>query len=98
MSKEIIYRPVISDKAEKGAEKLNKYTFLVNRRVNKIEIKKAIEKTFNVEVVNVNTLVMPAKAKSRFTKKGLVRGKTKVRKKAIITVAEGDVIDFYEEI
>ena len=82
MSKQIIYQPFITEKAEKGAEHLNKYSFWVNRSANKLEIKQAVEELFNVQVESVNTCTMPAKAKSRYTKAGFVKGKSRVKKKA----------------
>lgn len=96
MAKQIIFKPFITEKAEKNTEKLNQYTFLVNRNANKLEIKQAVEEMFGVQVESVNTCIMPAKSKSRFTKAGFVKGKTNVRKKAIVTVAQDDMIDFYE--
>lgn len=96
MAKQIIYQPIITEKAEKNTEKLNTYSFWVNRNANKLEIKQAVEEMFGVEVAKVNTCVMPAKAKSRFTKAGFVKGKTNVRKKAFVTISGDDVIDFYD--
>jgi len=96
MAKQIIFKPFVTEKAEKKSESLNQYTFLVNKNANKLEIKKAVEDMFGVQVESVNTCIMPARAKSRFTKAGFVKGKTNVRKKAMVKVAEGDVIDFYE--
>ena len=96
MSKQIIYQPIVTEKAEKAAESLNRYSFWVNKNANKLEIKKAVEEMFGVQVQKVNTCVMPATAKSRFTKAGFVKGKTKVRKKAFVTVSDEDLIDFYE--
>ena len=80
------------------SEKENKACFVVHRRANKIEIKNAIEKTYNVSVVSVNTAVMPGKAKSRNTKSGVVKGSTSSFKKAIVKLAEGETLDLYGEM
>ena len=95
---EIIIKPVVSEKMTDQSEKLNRYGFVVNHAANKIEIKKAVEKAYGVSVESINTMVYGGKSKSRFTKAGLIQGKTNRYKKAIITVADGDVIDFYSNI
>lgn len=95
---EIIVKPVVSEKMTDQSEKLNRYGFVVNHAANKIQIKKAVEDTYGVTVEAVNTMNYAGKSKSRFTKAGLIKGKTNKYKKAIITVAEGDVIDFYSNI
>jgi large subunit ribosomal protein L23 len=94
----IIVKPVVSEKMTDQTEKLNRYGFLVNHEANKIQIKKAVESAYGVSVESVNTMNYAGKAKSRFTKAGLIKGRTNKYKKAIITVAEGDVIDFYSNI
>ena len=94
----ILIKPVVSEKMTEQSEKLNRYGFVVNPAANKIEIKKAVEKAYGVSVESVNTMVYGGKSKSRFTKAGLIQGKTNKFKKAIITVADGDVIDFYSNI
>jgi len=78
--------------------KLNRYGFVVNHAANKIQIKKAIESTYSVSVKSINTINYAGKSKSKFTKAGLINGKTSRYKKAIITVSDGDVIDFYSSI
>ena len=78
--------------------KLNRYGFIVDKRANKLEIKKAVEEMYDVRVDAVNTLNHGGKAKSRNTKTGIIYGKTGSFKKAIITLAEGDNIDFYSNI
>ena len=95
---EILIKPVVSEKMTGQSEDLNRYGFVVNHAANKIEIKKAIEKAYGVSVESVNTMIYGGKSKSRFTKAGLIQGKTNKFKKAIITVADGDVIDFYSNI
>ncbi len=95
---ETIIKPVITEKMTGLGEKLNRYAFIVHRKANKIEIKKAIEDLYGVEVVSVNTMNHPGKAKSRFTKSGMITGRTNATKKAIVTLAEGETIDFYSNI
>jgi len=98
MAKQIIIKPLITEKADKLSEGLNKYTFLVNKGANKLEIKKAIKDWFNVEAASVNTVIMPSKSKVRNTKTGIQRGQKASYKKAIVTLEEGDEIDFFGEI
>ena len=95
---DILIRPVLSEKVNKLTEKFNRYTFIVNRKANKLEIKKAVEEFYGIQVQDVNTLVMPSKAKSRNTKAGVVSGRKPAKKKAIVTVAEGETIDLYGNI
>ncbi len=95
---EIIIKPVVSEKMTDQSEKLNRYGFIVDHAANKIQIKKAIEKAYGVAVESVNTMNYAGKTKTRNTKAGLIKGKTNKFKKAIITIAEGDVIDFYSNI
>jgi large subunit ribosomal protein L23 len=94
----IIVKPVVSEKMTDQTEKLNRYGFLVDHAANKIQIKKAVESAYGVSVESVNTMNYAGKAKSRFTKAGLIKGRTNKYKKAIITVVDGDVIDFYSNI
>ena len=76
----------------------NRYGFIVDHRANKIEIKKAVEQFYNVKVLDVNTMNYAGKVKSRYTKAGFLTGRTKAFKKAIVTLAPGDAIDFYSSI
>jgi|TARA_B100000809_G_scaffold28822_1_gene25022 large subunit ribosomal protein L23 len=94
----ILVKPVVSEKMTDLSEKLNRYGFVVSVTANKIEIKKAVEKAYGVSVESVNTMNYGGKTKTRNTKAGLIVGKTNKFKKAIITVADGDVIDFYSNI
>ena len=94
----IIVKPIVTEKMTKLGEKLNRYGFKVQRDANKIEIKKAVEALYNVTVTEVNTMVVAPKMKSRFTKSGVISGKASAYKKAIVTVKEGDQIDFYSNI
>ena len=94
----IIIKPIVTEKANGLTEKLNRFSFRVERGANKIEIKKAVEETYGVTVVSVNTAVMPGKKKSRFTKGGTINGKTSAYKKAVVALKKGDNIDFYSNI
>jgi len=98
MAKKILIKPVITEKTEQLSEKLNQVTFVVARRSNKIEIRKAIETLYSVSVESVNTMVMPARQKNRNTRAGLIKGRVSSYKKAIVTLAEGEEIDFYGDI
>lgn len=79
-------------------EKLNRYGFIVDNKANKIEIKKAVEELYGVTVADVNTMRYAGKKKARYTKAGLLVGKTNSFKKAIVTLKNGDKIDFYSNI
>lgn len=91
-------KPIVTEKATSLTEKLNKYTFRVSPEANKYQIKALVESLYGVKVVSVNTMVVRGKNKSRYTKSGLLRGKTTSYKKAIVTIAEGETIDFYSNI
>ena len=95
---EIMITPIITERATKLTEKLNRYTFRVSPEANKYQIKDLVEKMYGVKVLNVNTAVVRGKNKSRWTKSGLLRGKTNRWKKAYITIANDQVIDFYSDI
>lgn len=96
MSKQILIKPVISEKSGKlSSGKLNQYVFVVERRANKVEIAKAVKEMFNVEALAVNTMVMPAKNRTRMTRAGMIRGSVSSFKKAVVTLAEGDSINLY---
>ena len=95
---DVLIKPILSEKANKQSEKMNRYTFVVDRKANKLEIKKAVEEFYGIQVADVNTLVMPSKAKSRNTKSGIVSGRKGAKKKAIVTVAEGETIDLYGNV
>ena len=98
MSQNILIKPIISEKAEMLSDVSNQYSFIVNQKANKIEVRKAIEELYSVNVASVNTMVMPAKAKNRNTRSGLIKGRVSSYKKAIVTLAEGEEIDFYGDI
>ena len=82
----------------KLTDKFNRYGFRVKKDANKLQIKDAVEKMYNVTVVKVNTMNYGGKKKSRYTKSGLLEGKTSAYKKALVTLKEGDTIDFYSNI
>jgi len=95
---EILVKPLVTEKMTDQSERFNRYGFVVDRRASKPEIKKAIESLYDVTVESVNTMVYGGKAKSRYTKGGVITGKTAAFKKAIVTLVEGDSIDFYSNI
>lgn len=98
MGKLVLIKPVLTEKAERLSEKRQQYTFIVDRKVNKLEIKKAVEAMYNVNVESVNTAVIPGKIKSRNTKTGIVRGRKPAYKKAFVTLIKGEEIDLYGNI
>ena len=93
----VLVKPLVTEKMSALNEK-GKYGFVVSRGANKVEIKKEVEKMYGVTVESVNTMNYLGKSKSRFTKSRVITGRSSSFKKAIVTVAEGDVIDFYSEI
>jgi len=93
----VLIKPLITEKASALNEK-GKYGFIVEKKANKVEIRKEIEKMYGVTVQDVNTMIYQGRAKSRYTKSRVVSGRTPSFKKAIVTVADGDVIDFYSGI
>ncbi|KAB1066241.1 50S ribosomal protein L23 [Salibacter halophilus] len=94
----ILLKPIITEKMTNESELRNKYAFKVQREANKIEIKDAVEDAYGVTVESVNTMVHPGKRKTRYTKTGIIDGNTGTYKKAVVTVKDGDVIDFYSNI
>ena len=94
----VLIKPLITEKMTELSEKRNQYGFVVDRGANKVEIRKAIEDQYNVTVTNVNTMVYAGKNKKRYTKSAILDGRTNHFKKALVTVADGDVIDFYANI
>lgn len=95
---EILKKPILTEKVTTLGEKFNRYAFVVDKKANKIQIKNAVEAMYNVSVVAVNTMITPGKVKVRGTKKGFVSGTTGKMKKAIVSLAEGNTIDFYNNI
>lgn len=93
---DVLIAPILTEKVNGQMEKSSRYTFEVAKRANKLEVKKAIEEFYGVKVEDVNTIIVPAKNKSRFTKAGVLRGRKSGYKKAVITLAEGDSIDLFQ--
>lgn len=94
---DILIKPIVTEKVNALTDK-GVYGFVVDKTANKVEIKKEIEKKYSVNVESVNTLITASKSKSKFTKKGFTQGRSKQIKKAFVTVAKGEVIDFYSGI
>ena len=94
----IIIKPLVTEKITKLTDKLSQFAFLVKPSANKIEIRKEIESLYNVTVVDVNTMNYAGKNKSRYTKAGLIKGRTNAYKKAVVSLKEGDTIDLYNNI
>jgi large subunit ribosomal protein L23 len=95
----IIIKPVVTEKMTAISEKMpNRYGFRVSPDANKMQIKKAVEDMYNVTVVSVNTMNYDGKRKSRYTKTGIIRGRQSSFKKAIVTLKEGETIDFFSNI
>ena len=95
MDKQIVIRPVITEKSEKLTTRRNQYTFLVARDSNKVEIGKAVEKMYSVNVVSVNTNRMPGKPKTRNTRSAVLKGQKASYKKAVISLKPGEEINIY---
>ena len=93
----VLKKPIITEKVSAQNES-GKYGFVVDINANKVEIKKAVEKMYGVTVADVNTMKYAGKSKTRYTKSRVISGKTSAYKKAIVTVADGEVIDFYSGI
>lgn len=95
---EILKKPLLTEKGTRLTEKLNRYTFKVDHRANKIQIKSAIEAMYGVNVTAVNTMKYVGKLKTRNTKAGAISGRAATYKKAVVTLKDGEVIDFYSGI
>lgn len=95
---DILVKPIVTEKMTAQGEEENRHGFLVNPNANKIEIRLAVEDMYGVTVEKVRTMRYAGKRKSRYTKTGIIEGKTPKFKKAIVTLAEGDKIDFYSNI
>ncbi len=94
----ILIKPIVTEKMTAQGEDFNRYGFVVAKEANKLEIKQAVEELYNVKVSDVNTMRYAGKRKQRYTKSGVTVGKTSSYKKAVVTLAEGEVIDFYSNI
>jgi large subunit ribosomal protein L23 len=92
---EVLIKPIVTEKVTKLTEKSNRYAFQVDKRANKLEIKQAVESFYGIQVIEVNTMVVPAKSRVRFTTRGVMKGRKPGYKKAIITVAKDQSIELY---
>jgi large subunit ribosomal protein L23 len=93
----ILKQPLVTEKVSALNEK-GKYGFIVSAEANKVEIKKAVEKQYGVNVEKVNTMNVMGKKKTRYTKTGILSGRRPGYKKAVVTLAQGEVIDFYSNV
>ncbi len=94
----VIIKPILTEKSTMMSESENRFVFMVDRRADKPAIKAEIEETYKVNVTSVNTINVAGKKKSRYTKRGFTEGRTNHYKKAIVSVAEGQTIDVFENI
>ena len=94
----ILIKPIITEKATNDSEVFNRYAFVVNSKANKLEIKGAVEAAYGVTIESVKTMNYPIKRTTKFTKKGLVTGINGGYKKAIVQLADGESIDFYNNL
>ena len=95
---EILLKPIVTEKMISQGETFNRYGFLVARKANKLQIKKAVEDLYGVTVESVNTINYAGKSKTRYTKSGIMKGRSAATKKAVVTLAKGETIDFYSNI
>ena len=95
---EVLVKPIITEKMTAQGEKMNRYGFVVDKKANKLQIKEAVEKTYNVKVETVNTQQYVGKVKTRNTTRGVAIGRVNRLKKAIVTLKTGEAIDFYASI
>jgi large subunit ribosomal protein L23 len=95
---EVLVKPIVTEKSNKLTDTRKTYAFRVDRKANKLEVKKAVQEFYGVTVIEVNTVVVPAKGKSKFTKAGFISGRKPAYKKAYVKVAEGETIDLYSNI
>ena len=94
----VLIKPIITEKMTNISEKANRYGFIVDVKASKLQIKKAVEDMYKVDVKSVNTMNYDGKLKTRFTKKAVIKGRQINRKKAIVSLGEGQVIDFFSNI
>lgn len=95
---EILIKPIVTEKLSAQGESMNRYGFVVEKRANKLQIRSAIQEMYSVTVVDVNTMIYPAKKKTRMSKSGIVHGSKNAFKKAVVTLKDGEKIDFYSNI
>jgi large subunit ribosomal protein L23 len=94
----VLIKPIITEKMTADSELYNRYGFIVNPKANKLQIKEAVEAAYGVSVDKVRTMNYGPSRKTRYTRTGVQHGKTNAFKKAIVDVAEGDIIDFYSNL
>ena len=94
---QILKRPIVTEKISTQNER-GVYGFVVDKRANKLQIRDAVERTYGVTVDQVRTMNYQGKKKSRYTKSRVVTGRSTGFKKAIVQVADGDIIDFYSNV
>ncbi len=94
----IIIKPIITEKITKESEISNRFGFVVSGKANKVQIKKAVEAAYGVNIVAVNTMNVRPDRTTKYTKSGIINGKSNAYKKAIVQVQEGETIDFYNNI
>ena len=94
----ILIKPVITEKATTDSEMNNRFTFVVSNKANKIQIKDAVESAYGVSVTKVRTMNVRPDRKTKYTKSGMITGKTKAYKKAMVQVAVGETIDLYSNL
>lgn len=94
----IIIKPIITEKMTAAGEKAGRYGFVVDKKANKLQIKQAVEKMYGVTVNSVNTMNYIGKVRSRYTRSGMQVGVANRHKKAVVTLKQGDVIDFYSNL
>ncbi|NMH29587.1 50S ribosomal protein L23 [Flavobacterium silvaticum] len=94
----IIVKPIVTEKVTRQGELSNRFGFVVDKKANKVQIKKAVEAAYNVTVTEVNTMNVRPDRTTKYTKSGLISGKTNAYKKAIVQVKDGETIDFYNNI
>ena len=95
---DIIIKPIITEKITKQSEVSNRFGFVVDSKANKVQIKKAVEAAYGITIVSVNTMNVRPDRTTKFTKSGMISGKSNAYKKAIVQVQEGETIDFYNNI
>ncbi len=98
MPKNILIKPVITEKMTNLQEKQNQFAFEVGAHANKVEIASAIQKKFNVKVESIRTITIKGKAKAQFTKRGRFEGFTPKRKRVIVTLSKESKIDLFENV
>ena len=94
----VIFEPIITEKASNDSELKNRYSFVVSREANKIQIKNAVQEKYNVTVQKVRTQIYGSERKTKYTKRGVQRTKTNIKKKAIVDIQDGESIDFYNNL